>query len=495
MPVDLFDHPSGSTSPSLPRALDVLRRDINSALIGRVVGVVLSAVAGLGLVMTPSATQAATMTVTTLVDGTGPCDAHCTLREAVSAAGQNGVVNFAPGLAGTITLNSAIQMLSSVAINGPGASVITLDGNTDPGDAQGETRIFFIAGTAAAVTITGLTLQNGFSAQNGGAIQALGADTHLTLDRVVLRNSHAELDGGGVYSVGKLTLIDCTFNNNTAAGDGGGIYAGDGGGLFTLNLEATRISISSNTAAGGGGAYLAGNASLTSSTISGNAASYGGGFYLHGVATVTHSTISDNSTSGAGGGFYGYEADVTLTNSTVSDNATQGRGGGIGMFGDAVLINSTISNNSAEEGGGVHLVGDAVTTNNGFLNLRNSVVANNAAASPGQWDEFRANGAAASYSLIYGGSQPSFTNGTFGNLIFVDPMLGPLQDNGGPTLPRALSSGSPAIDVGQNSTCAATDQRGVARPVDGDGNGSKICDMGAVERVIDPVFSNGFEST
>ncbi|MBP7622659.1 MAG: hypothetical protein KA763_01720, partial [Xanthomonadales bacterium] len=77
----------------------------------------------------------------------------------------------------------------------------------------------------------------------------------------------------------------------------------------------------------------------------------------------------------------------------------------------------------------------------------------------------------------------------------VDPKLGPLQDNGGPTLTRALLSSSPAIDVGQNSTCATTDQRGVTRPADGDGNGSKICDLGAVEKVIDAVFSNGFEST
>src|SRR5207249_1910027 len=76
-----------------------------------------------------------------------------------------------------------------------------------------------------------------------------------------------------------------------------------------------------------------------------------------------------------------------------------------------------------------------------------------------------------------------------GDLINVNPMLGPLQNNGGPTDTHALAAGSPAVDAAANAGCPATDQRGAARPFDGNGDGTPTCDIGAFELNIPPPSS------
>ena len=201
----------------------------------------------------------------------------------------------------------------------------------------------------------------------------------------------------------------------------------------------------------------------------------GGGGILDGGGRVdiTNSTISGNSAgNGSGGGIYTLGA-MTIINSTISGNsAGSGTGGGITSGGSLHLTNSTVSGNSAGDGGGFHSI------NASQVILRNTIIAKNTAATgPDASGTVRSLG----YILIGDTSGAMILGATIGNQLNVDPLLGPLQDNGGPTKTHALLPGSPAIDKGYSSG-SVTDQRGFTRPVGianvkgGDGS-----DIGAFE--------------
>jgi len=236
-----------------------------------------------------------------------------------------------------------------------------------------------------------------------------------------------------------------------------------------------------------------GTITITRSTISGNTAGLDGGGvrnYRDSILTITHSTISDNEAGTNGGGvastgtgsFSG--AVTTIYNTTISGNTAAGNGGGISnvMHNNVIVVNATITNNEASIGGGMYNDTDVVAATN-------SIVAGNTATSadPDVSGTFVSGG----HNLIgIIGSGIGFTNGVDGDIVGtsaspVDPLLSPLQDNGGPTLTHALLAGSLAIDAGDNNAVSdpgtATDQRGAPRIVDGDGNGSAIVDIGAVE--------------
>jgi hypothetical protein len=225
--------------------------------------------------------------------------------------------------------------------------------------------------------------------------------------------------------------------------------------------------------------------------VSGNYAGYGGGGVHNssGTLTVTNSTFSGNSANylfgvGSGGGIFteGYDGNATLTvtNSTFSGNYARLVGGGIcnDVFGSATLTvsNSTFSGNSAESGGSGIFNGGAMTIGSTILN-------------GGVFTENLYNSFGSVSSLGYNLSSDNgggFLTAT-GDQINTDPMLGPLQDNGGPTFTHALLTGSPAIDAGKNFTAGTTDQRGagfvrtfdsasIANATGGDGT-----DIGAYE--------------
>ena len=220
----------------------------------------------------------------------------------------------------------------------------------------------------------------------------------------------------------------------------------------------------------GGGIYSAAGMSTTSVTltnviVTGNTATHGGGIdnELGSTLVMTGVTVSGNMASVAGGGVVNEARapGATLTNVTISGN-TAGTGGGLTNDGDLTLSFVTISGNSLD-GSGDHTI-------------RNTILAN---SSSGANCSGGGTLLAEDHNLD-SGSTCGFTDPT--DLIDTNPDLGPLQDNGGPTFTHAPAAGSPAIDAGSGDCPPpATDQRGVARPVDGNGDGSASCDIGAFE--------------
>ena len=306
---------------------------------------------------------------------------------------------------------------------------------------------------------------------------------------------------GHIAITHSLTIQGPGANQLTVSG--GNVATSSNGGILDLtgsfySLTVSGITLANGNTSGYGGALAVGgfenHVALNYVALVNNHANIGGGGFFTGQETVTvsHSTISGNSAGSAGGGFDSNYGSVTLTDSTVTGNSagsgSNGAGGGFYIRGPLSVNNSTISGNTSVEGSGFEL--------NAYSgSLTNSIVSGNSSPT----EQFLSTGQGgtttltANYDLI-NGSYYVGGGATFSGAHLItgqDPKLGPLADNGGPTQTLALLPGSPAIDAGDNSTCETTDQRGVARPYDGDHNGSAICDMGAFE--VDRIFADGFE--
>jgi predicted outer membrane repeat protein len=463
--------------------------------------------------------SATTLFVTTTADS-GPGS----LRNTIDAANPGDTIEFSSSIYGqSIILTSGeLPLVKDVIISGPGPTQMHVTRSTAVGTPA--FRIFNIAAPGLTVTIQGLTISNGLTNGAGGAICNISSVLFVS-DCVLLGNSAGY--GGGIYSGSNgdlycsLEVENSTFADNSASGRGGAIYndgvvspVGGGGGA---SADIRNSNLSHNSAQSGGAIMNAGSSAgvgISMTTVSDNLSqSYGGGIFNSVEYTgppsggsgvfITDSTISGNSAATGGGGIWNsnlgdvrFRAAVEIINSTVSDNmAVSGSGGGIGNYaiGGAfggwatVSINSvTISGNLAATGGGIFNNGGSDGCSIAF---ESSILKHGSAGS-----NLANNGGAvlitsAGYNLSSDSTGPA--GGT--DRLNVNPRLGPLQDNGGPTFTHALLPGSPATDAGNPSFSPPPefDQRGpgFARIVNGH------VDIGSFElQTPAPVLTPDFNS-
>jgi hypothetical protein len=443
-------------------------------------------------------TLPSTLTVTSLADsGTG------SLRAEITAAQSGDTIDFAAGLTGTINLQSPLPALNAnVDIQGPGAGQMTVEGEG------------FTVGSAANVQISGLTVADAPTAIDNGGTLALNSCTVTdnvagldntgvaTVNNSTLSGNYNTSDGGAIYNLGDLTVNNSTICNNTVLQDQWPLNS-DGGGIYNDgNLTVNSSTISNNSAqcyttgfsgyavqagtGSGGGIYTAGGTlSINSSTIAGNKAvggdsyystypgdAFGGGLFIGGgTVAINNSTFADNQAS----------AGVNLSGGGSQE--TYEFGGGLYIGGGTVSIDySTLAGNQAlgypGYGGGIDNAAPA-----GALQMYDTILADNSAyefGSLGDGPDLYGSVTSLGYNLI--GNSTGGSGFAATDLLNVNPQLGPLQNNGGPTQTMALLPGSPAINAGDpsdntNPNTPAYDQRGpgYARIVGG------TIDIGAFE--------------
>jgi hypothetical protein len=366
--------------------------------------------------------------------------------------------------------NGLPSITSSITLHGTGANgtVIARDANAP------DFRILHVTGTGV-LTLDGVTVTGG----GGFPFEGVSNDG----GRVTLLNSILSHNLAGILNEARGTI---TLLNSTVSFNGGG-FAFEAAGIENLGgtLTLLNTSVSNND----GGFEVGGIDNLFGGTV-----------------TLLNSNVSENFGSNAGGISNGAGGSLTVTNTTVSGNLARSDGTA-GIYNDGgtvTLTNSTVSNNSAVAFGGI------LSENGGTVEMTHTIVAGNTggrgsdqglipadcakgplfSSSPGQFISQGHNLVGASGGCPSDGSSD----------LTVDPanvfttVLGPLQNNGGPTQTHALLPGSPAIDAG-NTTCTdasgnplTTDQRGRPRPVDGNGDGTSACDIGAFE--FFPIVNN-----
>ncbi len=404
----------------------------------------------------------ATIAVTTLddaVDGS--------LRQVIDEAASGDTIDLT-GLSGTITLESELTIDKSLTLLGPGQDLLSISGNHT-------SRVF--SQTAGVVVVRDLTIRDGEGGNGfGGGWRAEGSGS-LTLTRVRFTANDAG-QGGAIAAIAydddnfTLTINQSSILGNSASSSG---YAAVGAGICLYARDGTESS------APGILTFSLTDSTIASNTVTSPSLSIGGGIYarassgLDGLgggilsANIRNSTIADNrltvgSGSGAitrGGGLYfesaGAESNadndgdftLSLTNNTIADNvAALGTGTG-----------------ASADGAGAFFCTTAITANAFDITLANNLFADNRGAEDvteqlGSEIDLVDHGHNLIESVTH---MPGFVNGTNGNIIGQDAMLGTLDGHGGATLTVDLRYGSPAINAGADAYAPSTDARGIGR--------------------------------
>ena len=396
-----------------------------------------------------------------------------------------------------------LEITDSLIIDGSGVGGVTITGDADGNDIVDAANI---TNASATLSSSGSLLDDNSRVLNFSAMTG-----DLTIEGLTITGGRAASgggNGGGIFSSGgTLTLTDSAVVGNVAANGSGGASGlmtggsgrsgGDGGGIFAegTNVVLTNSTVAENAAGRGGG----GSFGVISGGRGGAGGSGGGLFVADGSLTLISSTVSGNASGNGGAGSYGYFSG--------GNGASGGDGGGIFADNATVSIyNSTISNNVSGGGGrggtgnddsgnpgGAGDGGGIAVFSSTAISIQNSIVANNSIADGTANDLDQAGGTLTINHSLIGVTDGLTISGNVGNLTGtaaspLDPLLGPLSDNGGPTLTHALLPGSPAIDAGENSLAVdqagatlTTDQRGFDRFFDGLNSGTAIVDIGAFE--------------
>jgi len=400
------------------------------------------------------------------------------LRQAIvnANAGGGGTITFA-NVTGAVDLQSPLPILmANIRIVGPGYSQLAITCSTS-------VALSILTNSANSTgSLSGLTIQSTMA--NFG--------NFVLLDSFVSSPMHPSY--APVYNSGTMTLTRCILTGNSVPFGNDSIEN-----YGTINLD--HCSITNNR--GGGSVYNSGSLTMDNSVVAGHTwfISSLGGIFNHGGIVILRNCAISNNWSTQGGGIWNGGA-LFVTNSLISSNVSfysdpETPAGGVYNVGYAVLQNTTISGNrAAGAGGGIW--------NSGGLRLLNCTVASNfvsgniynrPTSGGGVWNSF--DSAIVVFqcrNTIIAGNHSTLTNCTFcpddisgymdsfghnliqntngwlnagfekSDLLGVDPMLGPLQDNGGPTWTHALLTGSPAIDAGDPVGAPSEDQRDVPRP-------------------------------
>jgi hypothetical protein len=449
----------------------------------------------------PAPVQPADTSSPTTVVGSG-APGGCTEAALQAALAKGGVVTFDCGPAPiTITVTAEQAIKKDTVIDGGGK--VTLSGG-------GKTRILHLAsawdqktprltvqhlaftgGQTSDVPNTKETTQGGAAIfRDGGSLDVLDCqftDNHCAStgqdvsggaitsqgvgDTVIVGSSfsgNSGSNGGAVGNLGNgLTVVGSTFGGNAATGTDGNPGNGGNGGAIVFDGAMTTMSLcgsvfTGNTAKAQGGAvfrvaYTDEPTTIDQCSFDGNAADpavgLAGGLYLEDTTiTMTATTISNNKAHYGGGIWVGHAAIANFTNVTIADNSSD-QGGGL-WFANQVsgtFQNCTIAGNTAGYG-------------SGLFNGANAVVLQDCIVSGNNCKNGPFSGGGVNLGFMGG-------DGCVGGALTGDPLLGPLQDNGGPTKTMVPGPGSPAI--GKGTSCPPTDQRGQPRPT--------ACTLGAVE--------------